>query len=168
MGPKRADRVATLVGSGASGAQVPLGGGWIAELAFGRLGLLRPAAVADRSETPLAGEPGVALWCGWRITWSLAEAPKRQERVSTTAWIDPGGLAVRGWRPGDRIRPLGGRGSRLLVRCFQDARIPRSRRAAWPVVTSQGSVVWVPGVCRSDLLVPRAGAEALRVDAELA
>jgi tRNA(Ile)-lysidine synthase len=168
LGPKRADRVATLVGSGTSGAHVPIGGGWIAELAFGRLGFLRPAAVADRSETPLSGESGVAVRCGWRITWSPAQAPKRQERVSTTAWIDPGALAVRGWRPGDRVRPLGGRGSRLLVRCFQDARIPRSRRPPWPVVTSRGSVVWVPGVCRSDLLVPRAGAEAQRVDAELA
>ena len=168
LGPKRADRVVTLVGSGASGAHVPLGGGWIAELAFGRLGLLRRAAVADGLETPLEGEPGVAVLSGWRIAWSRAEAPKRQERASKTAWIVPGPLAVRAWRPGDRIRPLGGRGSRLLVRCFQDARIPRSRRSAWPVVTSRGSVVWVPGVCRSDLLVPRAGAEALRVDAELA
>ncbi len=85
-----------------------------------------------------------------------------------TAWFEPVPLALRAWREGERIRPLRGRGRRLLVRCFQDARIPRSRRAGWPVLESAGSPVWVPGVCRSDLLLPPPGAEALRVDAELA
>jgi hypothetical protein len=65
------------------------------------------------------------------------------------------------------MRPLKGHG-RLVVRCFQDARIPHSQRAGWPVLESAGSVVWVPGVCRSDQLLPRPGAEALRVDAHLA
>ncbi len=84
-----------------------------------------------------------------------------------TAWFEPAPLGLRAWREGDRIRPLRGRGSRLLVRCFQDARVARSRRAGWPVLESEGSPVWVPGVCRSDRLLPPPGAEALRVDAEL-
>ena len=38
----------------------------------------------------------------------------------------------------------------------------------WRFPNLRGSVLWLPGVCRSDLLVPAAGVEALRVDAELA
>jgi tRNA(Ile)-lysidine synthase len=75
---------------------------------------------------------------------------------------------VRGWVSGERIRPLGGTGRRLLVRCFQDARVPRSRRAAWPVIAGPEGAVWVPGVCRSDALLPEPGTEALRIDAEYA
>ena len=83
-------------------------------------------------------------------------------------WLASAQLVVRGWTPGERIRPLGGTGRRLLVRCFQDARVPRSRRAAWPVIAGPDGAVWVPGVCRSDALLPEPGTEAVRVDAEYA
>ena len=81
-----------------------------------------------------------------------------------TAWFAADALAVRTPRAGERIRPIGGAGTRLLVRCFQEAKVPRGRRAAWPVLEWEGSVVWVPGVCRADALVPEPGAEALCVD----
>ena len=54
--------------------------------------------------------------------------------------------------------------SALLARCFQEAKIPRSRRAGWPVVSGDDAVVWVPGVSRADSLIPEPGVEALRVD----
>jgi tRNA(Ile)-lysidine synthase len=167
LGPARAARVARLLESGQSGAHVPIGGGWIAELAFGRLRLARPGRRSPGRAKPLSGESGTLMWAGWRFTLSSAVAPERQDRLSMTAWFEPVPLGVRSWREGDRIRPLRGRGSRLLVRCFQDARVARSRRAGWPVLESGGSPVWVPGVCRSDRLLPPPGAEALRVDAEL-
>ena len=81
-----------------------------------------------------------------------------------TAWFPGAPITVRASRPGDRIIPLGGPGHRLVVRCFQDARVPRLSRGAWPVLVVGGSVVWVPGVCRAEALVPPAGSEALRVD----
>ena len=168
LGPTRAARVARLLDSGQSGAHVPIGGGWIAELAFGRLRLARPGLRSSGRIRPLSGESGALLLPGWRFSWGTAAAPERQDRLSMTAWFAPAPLGLRAWRAGDRIRPLRGRGSRLLVRCFQDARIARSRRAGWPVLESEGSPVWVPGVCRSDRLLPSPGAEALRVDAELA
>ena len=68
----------------------------------------------------------------------------------------------------ERVKPLGGPGRRLLVRCFQEERVPRSRRADWPVLAQDGTIAWIPGVCRSDTQVPVPGAEALRVDAEYA
>ena len=165
IGPRRAVRVLGLV-RGASGARVPLGGDAFAELAFGRLRLVTAAPLAEEP-WELAGEAGERVSGRWRFAWQHAPAPERQTRQAGTAWFAPvESLAVRSWRAGDRLRPLGGRGRRLLVRCFQEAQVPRSARAAWPVLEHAGAIAWVPGVCRSDLLVPAPGVEALRVDAE--
>ena len=70
--------------------------------------------------------------------------------------------------PGEKLKPLGGTGRRLIVRCFQEVRVPRSRRGSWPVLAQNDNVIWIPGVCRSDARVPARGTEALRVDAEYA
>ncbi|HZE74761.1 MAG TPA: tRNA lysidine(34) synthetase TilS, partial [Gemmatimonadales bacterium] len=118
-------------------------------------------------ELRLGGEHGAADWGNWRFSWQLTKAPARQARVAGTAWFEPSPLLVRSCRVGEKVLPLGGRGRRLVVRCLQDARVPRSRRAEWPALVHAGAVVWIPTVCRSDHLVPRPGMEALRVDAEL-
>jgi hypothetical protein len=36
------------------------------------------------------------------------------------------------------------------------------------VLASSNEIVWIPGVCRSDVGLPARGEEALRVDAEYA
>jgi tRNA(Ile)-lysidine synthetase-like protein len=164
LGPVRAGRVLGLL-EGASGRMVPLAGGWRAELAFDRLRLLPPTA-SEPARLELQGAQGVGEWGGWHLRWKTEPAPERQPREALTAWFQPEPLQVRAWVPGDRVRPLAGAGRRLVVRCFQDARVPRSRRDRWPVITGADSVVWVPGVCRSDALLPSPGAEALRVDAQ--
>jgi tRNA(Ile)-lysidine synthase len=163
LGPARAARVLALLG-GSSGRTAPLAQGWRAELSFGRLRLVSPGMAAGSVE--LRGAEGRDDWGRWRLTWRTEPAPERQARDGFTAWFRPAPLLVRPWSPGDRVRPLAGTGHRLVVRCFQDARVPRSRREAWPVVTGGASVVWIPGVCRSDALLPSPGVEALRVDAE--
>jgi tRNA(Ile)-lysidine synthetase-like protein len=102
------------------------------------------------------------------LRWRPDTAPERQERAAFVAWFIPERLEVRSWRAGDRVRPLAGRGRRLVVRCFQELRVSRRRRVAWPVLAQDDAVVWVPGVCRSDALLPAGGTEAVRVDAEYA
>jgi tRNA(Ile)-lysidine synthase len=166
MGPGRAARAWRLALSGVSGREVALGRGWRAELAFGRLRIVRDAARPVGGVLTLAGERGEEWWGGWRIAWRPDTAPHRQDRSSHTAWFSADGLVVRSWVPGDKMRPLAGAGRRLVVRCFQDARVPRRSRAEWPVLAASDAVVWIPGVCRSDALLPLAGAEALRVDVE--
>jgi tRNA(Ile)-lysidine synthetase-like protein len=153
---------------GASGASLPLGQGWTAELAFGRLVLDRTRREDAPAVWMLDADSGEARWGRWRLRWRREPAPPRQERGGYTAWLASAPLVVRGWASGERIRPLGGTGRRLLVRCFQDARVPRSHRAAWPVIAGPEGAVWVPGVCRSDALLPEPGTEALRIDAEYA
>ena len=165
-GPGRAARVRRLVLAGESGREVPLGRGWRAELSFGRLRIVRTAPAPDAGVLALSGRRGEGLWGEWRIAWRPDVVPDRQERSSRTAWFSADGLVVRSWVPGDKVHPLAGAGRRPVVRCFQDARVPRRSRAEWPVVAAPDLVVWIPGVCRSDALVPPAGAEALRVDVE--
>jgi tRNA(Ile)-lysidine synthase len=166
IGSGRASRVLRLATSGISGREVPLGGGWRAELAFDRLRIVRSNERHAAEAWTLAGRSGEGRWGEWRISWRPEAAPERQERAARTAWFSPDALVVRSWTAGDKVRPLAGAGRRLVVRCFQDARVPRRNRADWPVLAAPDLVVWIPGVCRSDALLPPAGAESLRVDVE--
>jgi tRNA(Ile)-lysidine synthase len=48
------------------------------------------------------------------------------------------------------MRPLGLGGSRSLQDLFTDRKVPRRRRARWPVVTCGGEIAWVPGVATGE------------------
>jgi tRNA(Ile)-lysidine synthase len=168
LGPVRARRLLRAVQAASSGATIELGGVWRAELTFGRL-RIHPAAAPVAGPVELDGEGGERQWDRWRLSWRLEPAPARQTRGALSAWFRvPLVPTLRGWRAGDRVRPLHGLGRRPVVRCFQDARVPRSQRAGWPVLEENGVVLWVPGVCRSDGAIPDEGSEALRVDATYA
>lgn len=52
------------------------------------------------------------------------------------------GLALRNWRPGDRIQPLGTPEPKLIKQFFQEARIPLWRRRDWPLIEQGGHVIW--------------------------
>jgi tRNA(Ile)-lysidine synthase len=168
LGPSRVGRVLDLIRKGVSGSAVPLGARWMAELAFGRLHISQRNAGPMTGEWTLAGAHGAGDWGRWRFRWEPGQAPKYQERTGLTAWFTLAPLTVRGWIQGERVRPLGGTGRRLIVRCFQDVGVPRSRRASWPVLAHSDDILWIPGVCRSDARLPAGGTEALRVDAEYA
>jgi tRNA(Ile)-lysidine synthase len=168
LGPARVGRVLGLLARGTSGARVPLGAGYWAELAFDRLRLSagEPEQTADSQS--IQGNCGEVVWGRWRFRWESATAPDQQDRTGLSAWFTPDPLVVRPWSPGERLKPLGGTGRRLIVRCFQEIRIPRSQRGSWPVLAQNEDILWIPGVCRSDARVPAGGTEALRVDAQYA
>ena len=168
LGPARLSRVVGLLQSGISGTRVPLGGDWIAELAFRRLRLCRTPSSIVPGLLALEGQSGEGTWGRWRFRWAPGVAPEHQERAGLTAWFSSDSLLVRAWSAGEKLKPLGGNGRRLVVRCFQEMHVPRSRRGLWPVVTQHREIIWIPGVCRSDVQLPSRGSEAVRVDAEYA
>ena len=168
LGPSRVDRVFELLRSGESGIQVPLGEGWTAALEFGRLRLLANESEPSVQPLSLADQRGRGTWGRWTFRWQPDVAPEHQSRVGSSAWFTPEPMTVRRWVPGEKLRPLGATGRRLIVRCFQEVRVPRSRRESWPVLTQSNDVLWIPGVCRSGVRLPAEGTEALRVDAEYA
>jgi tRNA(Ile)-lysidine synthase len=168
LGLARLQRVLELLESGRSGSRVPLGSQWNAELAFDRLRIYvrpEPALEAPWAMTMPSGE---GAWGRWRFRWEVANAPPQHQRSGRTAWFTLDPLTVRAWHPGEKVKPLGGQGRRLVVRCFQEERVPRSRRGSWPVLTQQDDLIWIPGICRSAVRVPAPGSQALRVDADYA
>jgi tRNA(Ile)-lysidine synthetase-like protein len=66
-------------------------------------------------------------------------------------------------RPGLRMRPLGGRGSRKLQDIFVDARVPREDRDGWPLVFAGEKLAWVPGLAVDAELVSPEGLPAQHV-----
>lgn len=164
VGPQRAARVLTLVRDSASGARIELGLGWLAELRFDRLALVKsPPVGASFRLSEASGEQRMGAW---RVRWCREPAPGPPARTSWTAWFAGPDYQVGPWQPGDRIRPLGGTGHRRVVRCLQEARVAKSERSGWPVVSSQGTIIWVPGVCRSGAALPAPHEEAVRIDVD--
>ncbi len=54
-------------------------------------------------------------------------------------------LIVRSIRDGDRMRPLGMKGTRKLQDILVDEKVPRELRRDLPVVECDGEIVWLPG-----------------------
>jgi tRNA(Ile)-lysidine synthase len=59
-------------------------------------------------------------------------------------------LAIKYWQDGDKIRPLGMDGHRLLSDIFIDCKIPEFEREAVPILISQNKIAWIIGVMISD------------------
>jgi tRNA(Ile)-lysidine synthase len=66
--------------------------------------------------------------------------------VTVSAEAVGGPLLVRGWRDGDRMRPVGLGGTKSLQDLFTDRKVPRALRRSLPVVEAGGEIVWVAGV----------------------
>ena len=59
-------------------------------------------------------------------------------------------LTVRSPRPGDRIRPWGMKGTRKLKNVLIDLKIPRGLRKELPLLLQGDTILWIPGIRRSD------------------
>jgi tRNA(Ile)-lysidine synthase len=66
-------------------------------------------------------------------------------------------------RPGLRMRPLGGQGTRKLQDLFVDARVPREERDGWPLVFAGDRLAWVPGVAVESDLAAGEGEDGLHI-----
>lgn len=101
-------------------------------------------------EPMVLANPGITLI---GIGWQVQVAPTTDAIPPTTPWqivLDAdsldGPLLLRGRRSGDRFRPVGGRGSRLVQDFFVDQKIPRELRAAWPILATPERILWIAGL----------------------
>jgi tRNA(Ile)-lysidine synthase len=166
LGPTKATQLLALARR-PSGRRLPLGGGWSAEVAFDRLRVSRDAgfeAGCALERVSQVGERGSARFGEFEITWSPAAAPVQIERATWTTWLDGAAWEVRAPARGDSLVPLGGVGHRPVRRLLMEARVPRSTRARYPVVSRGETILWVPGICRSAAGVPAPGTRAVRLD----
>ena len=68
-------------------------------------------------------------------------------------------VTLRHWRKGDRVKPFGMRGTRLVSDIFSDLKLTaRQKRDTW-LLTADGQVAWIVGVRASALfpVIPAAG-----------
>ncbi|HVO36290.1 MAG TPA: tRNA lysidine(34) synthetase TilS [Gemmatimonadales bacterium] len=161
--PAEAARLAAFASRAASGRALALAEGVASEAAFDRLVVTRRAPVPEARALDAAG--GEVAFGPLVFAWRSESAPAAVPRGGWTTWVEAGRLGVRASLPGDRVLPVGGVGRRKVARLLMEARVPRSARAAYPVVTSGDEVVWLPGVCRAAVRIPRPGTEAVRIDA---
>lgn len=92
-----------------------------------------------------AGTKEADLGLGIRAVREYGELTLERGPVTFGRWTiasDLPGLAVRVWKPGDR---LAGR-RRKVQDVFTDAKVPRRQRASWPVVVCDDEVVAIPGI----------------------
>ena len=161
--PAEAARLARFASRAPSGRRLLLADGVASEAAFDRLVVTRRTAAPPARR--LEADSGEVAFGPLVLIWRSERAPADVPRSGWTTWLPAGALGVRVSRPGDRVLPVGGVGRRKVARLLMEARVPRSARSAYPVVTSGGEVVWLPGVCRAAARIPAPGAEAVRIDA---
>lgn len=105
----------------------------------------------------------------------LARSEFAPSRNPSVAWFDrdallrtyentPCGLQLRHWRQGDRIRPFGMRGSRLVSDVFSDAHLSADEKSAVWLLTAADTVLWIVGMRTSALMsVSASSAYVVRV-----
>ena len=124
-----------------------LGGGWTAERTNGALYLL-PASAQSPAEVPLKlfGDTVLPGVCRVRVEAGdfPIEADNPQVEVVDAEALR--GAVLRTRRSGDRIRPMGASGSRLLSDRLIDRRIDRPLRDWIPLIAIDSRVLWIGGL----------------------
>ena len=93
---------------------------------------------------------------GGLLTVEISEPPGDYSTLSPdTVFINPGKAGfpwlLRTFRPGDRIVPFGMSGRKKVKEIFIDRKIPLSERKKIPLLFSGSDLIWIAGVCASEL-----------------
>jgi tRNA(Ile)-lysidine synthetase-like protein len=163
LGSGHVDSVLRLARGLDSGKCLPLPGGVEVRrernaLCFRRTGSPRDAEV-DSSARPFAyavdlsgGEAELrAVEHLWVLRFRVIDWPVQGvETKHTGAYLDREKLrlplVVRNWRPGDAVQPLGHQKRHKLSRLLNEVGVNRWEKASWPVLTSDGKIVWCRGL----------------------
>jgi tRNA(Ile)-lysidine synthase len=168
-----------LILAGGPSDSIDLPGGWRAERAYHLIRVVHPrsereAGAAGFSVAIAADGITVVEAAGFAFEASTNPAAHASMPDSSfplvamfdAAKIADAGLVARNFMKGDRMHPMGMRGTRKVHDVFVDRKLPRARRERFPVVTVGGEIAWLPGLARADCaLVTKATETVLRVEA---
>jgi tRNA(Ile)-lysidine synthase len=90
------------------------------------------------------------------IDWPNVQRDTIRDRQALDADLLRSPLILRNWRPGDSYRPRGRRDERKLKQMLLAERVPASQRRTWPVLESDGQVIWALGMTPADQCGARA------------
>jgi tRNA(Ile)-lysidine synthase len=93
------------------------------------------------------------------IDWPSAERDTKRDGKVLDAALLRKPLILRNWRPGDAYRPHGRRQARKLKQMFLAGRVPGWERAGWPVLVSDGKVIWARGMPAAEDFCAREGTQ---------
>lgn len=158
--------------NGRSGAKSPLGKGVWVEKSQGKISVFKkPGKRYESGTTPLL-VPGTTKMPG--MNWSMKTRLLKKREIKTlitkpfTALLDNKkviGPMIRFWQDGDRIKPFGMKGTKLISDLFVDKKVPTFTRKEVPLVLSNDRVAWVGGVAISDdFKVGPSTKEVLRIE----
>ncbi len=123
---------------------------------YDRLMLMPPGESRPETgfELPITGPGLYRLPLGGSIlVESSGAAPYPTD--SGTLCFDPGKIPfpwlVRTFRPGDRMTPFGMSGRKKVKDIFIDRKIPSSERKRIPLLFCGDDLIWIAGVCASEL-----------------
>lgn len=151
------DRLERLLAPATAGKTVPVAGPWVVERRYQALVIRRSnptAANAYRKTLKIPGKT-VVKEAGLSIITSLAPGlvkdrearlgtfPARASLCRTAAGSRK--ITVRSWRPGDRLRPLGMKGSKKIQDIAVDEKVPAAERQRLPLFECGGEIIWLPG-----------------------
>lgn len=149
---ERVEAILTLAGRGGS-ASVDVAGGLRALVEYGRVRFTRSPVEPEAPAEVTLAIPGSARFGAWDLRAS------RPADVTDGVTLEGSALGsavtVRSWQPGDRMRPVGLRGSKKLQDIFSDRKVPRARRRTLPVLVAGGEIAWIPGVAVDERFVAR-------------
>jgi tRNA(Ile)-lysidine synthase len=167
-----------LIVEGGPSGSIDLPGGWRAGREYNFLRLIQAGARREAASgfSVAIGADGVTVVeaAGFAFeasTIAAADASMPDSSTSLVAIFDAAkiaaaGLVARNFIRGDRMHPMGMRGTRKVHDLFVDRKLPRARRERFPVVTLGGEIAWLPGLARGDCaLVTKATETVLRVEA---
>jgi tRNA(Ile)-lysidine synthase len=117
------------------------------ELRFGR-GSANGISEACTYELPVPGDVDAPQF-GARFTASWSREVSRQDSAMQSPCAQ-----VRVWKPGDRVELQHSRGQKKVKEILHRMRISPEDRAAWPVVTWQGNIIWMRGVVLANVRNP--------------
>lgn len=144
---RRAEEIAALREEGT--VQLDIGNRVRAVVEYGALRFELGHEVASRPAAVRLEVPGTAIFGELQVTCELGPTVREAGALDRDLLGDE--LVVRSWREGDRMSPVGLRGSKSLQDLFTARRVPRMRRADVPVVeTLDGEIAWVGGVATSE------------------
>lgn len=174
VGRSHVEAMCRIIASRAPSGQWNLPGPWSVRREYTRLRLVRERKGERQGARRFAVElslAGTTVVEAAEFSFAAASIPVEEAAIPLDqfeALFDRsqlrGGLTVRNFVPGDRIAPLGLGGSRKVKRVFIDYKLPRARRATFPVVAAGADVAWLPGVARGSVaLVTASTRHVLRV-----
>lgn len=157
IGSTHVEAVLALLASASPSAETHLPGALLARRSYGLLILAFDPGAARFIPPIRLAVPGSTdlVDAGLRVdAWFAKGRPRKFIADGRHAALDAGRLEgeleVRGWRTGDRYRPLGMSGTKKVSDLLSDAKVPRADRVGVPVVTAAGRIVWVVGFPPAD------------------